>query len=46
MNDRHLNIAVLVSAVFLALPMTAGAQILVSGNDEMVVMVERPAFFR
>lgn len=37
MNDRHLNIAVLASAVFLALPMTAGAQILVSGNDEKVL---------
>jgi DNA-binding beta-propeller fold protein YncE len=37
MNDRYLNIAVLASAVFLALPMTAGAQILVSGNDEKVL---------
>jgi DNA-binding beta-propeller fold protein YncE len=37
MNGRHLNIAVLASAVFLALPMTAGAQILVSGNDEKVL---------
>ena len=37
MNDGHLNIAVLASAVFLALPMTAGAQILVSGNDEKVL---------
>ncbi|MGB6311043.1 MAG: YncE family protein [Pseudolabrys sp.] len=37
MNDRHLNIAVLASAVFLALPMTAGSQILVSGNDEKVL---------
>ena len=37
MKKRHLSIAVLASAVFLALPMTAGAQILVSGNDEKVL---------
>ena len=37
MKNRHLNIAMLASAVFLALPMTAGAQILVSGNDEKVL---------
>ncbi|MGA9516730.1 MAG: YncE family protein [Pseudolabrys sp.] len=37
MKKRHLSIAVLASAIFLALPMTAGAQILVSGNDEKVL---------
>jgi DNA-binding beta-propeller fold protein YncE len=37
MKKRHVSIAVLASAVFLALPMTAGAQILVSGNDEKVL---------
>ncbi|UQR62324.1 hypothetical protein LRP30_37085 [Bradyrhizobium sp. C-145] len=37
MKQRHLSIAVLVCAAFLALPMTGGAQILVSGNDEKVL---------
>jgi DNA-binding beta-propeller fold protein YncE len=37
MKPRHLSIAVLVGAAFLALPMTGGAQILVSGNDEKVL---------
>ena len=37
MKQRHLSIATLASAVFLVLPMTAGAQILVSGNDEKVL---------
>jgi DNA-binding beta-propeller fold protein YncE len=37
MKQRHLSIAVLVGAAFLALPMTGGAQILVSGNDEKVL---------
>lgn len=37
MKKRHVSIAVLASAVVLALPMTAGAQILVSGNDEKVL---------
>ncbi len=34
---RHLSIAMLASSVFLALAMTAGAQILLSGNDEKVL---------
>src|SRR4029453_2998449 len=34
---RHLSIAMLASAGFLVLTMTAGAQILVSGNDEKVL---------
>ena len=37
MKQRHLSIAVLVGAALLALPMTGGAQILVSGNDEKVL---------
>jgi len=37
MKKRHLSIAMLAGAVFLVLPMTAGAQILVSGNDEKVL---------
>src|SRR5580765_2944292 len=37
MQKRHSSIAMLASAVLLALPMTAGAQILVSGNDEKVL---------
>src|SRR5262249_11528959 len=37
MKKGHLSIAMLASAVFLVLPMTAGAQILVSGNDEKVL---------
>jgi DNA-binding beta-propeller fold protein YncE len=37
MKKRHLSIAMLAGAVFLALPMNAGAQILVSGNDEKVL---------
>jgi DNA-binding beta-propeller fold protein YncE len=37
MKLRHLSIAVFVGAAFLALPMTGGAQILVSGNDEKVL---------
>jgi DNA-binding beta-propeller fold protein YncE len=37
MKKRHLSIAMLAGAVFLALPMIAGAQILVSGNDEKVL---------
>jgi DNA-binding beta-propeller fold protein YncE len=36
-KKRHLSTAMLASAVFLALPMTADAQILVSGNDEKVL---------
>jgi len=37
MQKRHSSIAMLAGAVFLALPMSAGAQILVSGNDEKVL---------
>ncbi|MFB9266643.1 YncE family protein [Bradyrhizobium erythrophlei] len=37
MKQRHLGIAVLVGAALLTLPMTGGAQILVSGNDEKVL---------
>ena len=37
MKKRHLNIAMLASTAFLALAMTAGAQILVSGNDEKIL---------
>jgi DNA-binding beta-propeller fold protein YncE len=37
MKKRHLSIAMLASAVFLALPMAASAQILVSGNDEKIL---------
>ena len=37
MQKRHSSIAMLAGAVFLALPMNAGAQILVSGNDEKVL---------
>jgi DNA-binding beta-propeller fold protein YncE len=37
MQKRHSSIAMLAGAVFLALPMTADAQILVSGNDEKVL---------
>ena len=37
MKKRHLNIAMFASTVFLALAMTAGAQILVSGNDEKIL---------
>jgi len=37
MKKRHLSIAMLASAVFLALPMTASAQILMSGNDEKIL---------
>ena len=37
MKKRHSSIAMLAGAVFLALPMNAGAQILVSGNDEKVL---------
>jgi DNA-binding beta-propeller fold protein YncE len=37
MKKRHFSIAMLAGAVFLALPMNAGAQILVSGNDEKVL---------
>src|SRR6185295_1187524 len=36
MQKRHSSIAMLAGAVFLELPMSAGAQILVSGNDEKV----------
>jgi DNA-binding beta-propeller fold protein YncE len=34
---RHLSIAMLAGAAFLVLPVTAGAQTLVSGNDEKVL---------
>jgi len=37
MQDRHLSIAVLASAAFLALSTTAGTQVIVSGNDEKVL---------
>ena len=37
MKKRRLSIAMLASAGFLVLTMTAGAQILVSGNDEKVL---------
>ena len=37
MQKRHSSIAMLAGAVFLALPTSAGAQILVSGNDEKVL---------
>ena len=37
MRAKHSIAAALASAVMLALPMTAGAQILVSGNDEKVL---------
>jgi DNA-binding beta-propeller fold protein YncE len=37
MKKSHLNIAMLAGAVFLVLPITASAQILVSGNDEKIL---------
>ena len=37
MTKRHLSIGMLAGAMFLALSITAGAQILVSGNDEKVL---------
>src|SRR5215475_10977918 len=37
MKKGHLSLAMLTGAVFLVLPITAGAQILVSGNDEKVL---------
>src|SRR5215475_12454810 len=37
MKKKRLSIAMLASAAFLVLPMPAGAQILVSGNDEKVL---------
>jgi DNA-binding beta-propeller fold protein YncE len=36
-QDRHLSIAVLASAAFLALSTTASTQVIVSGNDEKVL---------